>query len=233
MIEALFLALPQYNKPFVIETNACELGIGDVLMQEGHPLAYMSKALGPKNRALSVYEKEYLAILLAVDHWRPYLQFQQFTIRTDQKSLVHLQNQKLHTIWQQKALTKLMGLNYNIVYKKGVENSTADAISRRPHSFRLFHISRSYPVWLEDVVASYAADDKTIELLQALAVNPSAKPNFQLIQGLLRYKGYIWVGNSVELHDKIFSAFHDSPIGGLLGFLLHITESTPCSDGLV
>ena len=119
LIEALVLALPQYNKPLVIETDACELGIGAVLTQEGHPLAYISKALGPKNRALSVYEKEYLAILLAVDHWRPYLQFQQFTIRTDQKSLVHLQNQKLHTVWQQKALTKLMGLNYNIVYKKG------------------------------------------------------------------------------------------------------------------
>lgn len=42
-------------------------------MQEVHPLAYISKALGPKNRALLVYEKEYLAILLAVDQWRPYL----------------------------------------------------------------------------------------------------------------------------------------------------------------
>src|SRR3989337_121639 len=103
----------------MIETDACEYGIGAVLMQEGHPLAYVSKALGPKNRALSVYEKEYLAILLAVDQWRPYLQFQQFTIRTDQKSLIHLQDQKLHTVWQQKALTKLMGLNYTIVYKKG------------------------------------------------------------------------------------------------------------------
>ena len=59
----------------VIETDSCDSGIGAMLMQEGHPLAYVSKALGLKNRALSVYEKEYLAILLDVDQWRPYLHF--------------------------------------------------------------------------------------------------------------------------------------------------------------
>jgi len=41
-----------------------------VLLQNGHPLAYISKPLDPKTRGLSIYEKEYLAILLAVDQWR-------------------------------------------------------------------------------------------------------------------------------------------------------------------
>ena len=68
---------------------------------------------------LSVYEKEYLVILLATEQWRPYLQFQEFIIRTDQKSLINISDQRLHTPWQQKALTKMMGLNYKIVYKKG------------------------------------------------------------------------------------------------------------------
>jgi hypothetical protein len=39
-----------------------------VLMQDGHPIAYLSKAIGPKSQGLSTYEKEYLAILTAVDH---------------------------------------------------------------------------------------------------------------------------------------------------------------------
>lgn len=45
-----------------------------VLVQDGHPVAYMSKALGIKNQKLSTYEKEFLAVMMAVDKWRQYLQ---------------------------------------------------------------------------------------------------------------------------------------------------------------
>jgi hypothetical protein len=56
-------------------------------MQEGPPLAYNSKALGPKSMGLSAYEKEYLAILMAFQQWRSYLQLGEFIIYTDQRSL--------------------------------------------------------------------------------------------------------------------------------------------------
>jgi hypothetical protein len=61
------LALPNFSKQFQVETDASDLGVGAVLMQEGHPLAYISKALGPRTKGLSTYEKEYLAILIVVD----------------------------------------------------------------------------------------------------------------------------------------------------------------------
>ena len=60
------LALPNFLVPFAIETDASGVGIGAVLLQKGHPLAYLSKALGPRSRGLSTYEKEYLAILEAI-----------------------------------------------------------------------------------------------------------------------------------------------------------------------
>jgi hypothetical protein len=91
------LALPDFNKTFCIETDACKSGVGAVLLQEGHPLAFISKALGIKTQGLSTYEKEYLAILIAVEQWRPYLLHAEFIIFTDQKSLVHLNDQRLHT----------------------------------------------------------------------------------------------------------------------------------------
>jgi hypothetical protein len=54
------LALPDFSLPFAIETDACATGIGAVLIQQGHPLAFISKALGPRNRGLSTYEKKYI-----------------------------------------------------------------------------------------------------------------------------------------------------------------------------
>jgi hypothetical protein len=66
LCQSLVLALPNFNKAFTIETDASDSGVGAVLMQDGHPLAFFSKALGTKSRGLSTYEKEYMAILLAV-----------------------------------------------------------------------------------------------------------------------------------------------------------------------
>lgn len=124
-----------------------------MLQQEGHPIAYISRALGPKNQMLSTYEKECLAILLAVDHWRSYLQMGPFIIKTDQKSLTHLDDQRLTTPWQQKALTKLMGLQYKICYKKGVENQAADALSGVSPADHLdvLALSVSQPLWFDTI----------------------------------------------------------------------------------
>lgn len=79
------LALPDFSRPFAIETDTCDSGVGAILIQANHPLAFISKALGTKTKGLSTYEEEYLAILVAVDQWRHYLQSGEFTIYTDQK----------------------------------------------------------------------------------------------------------------------------------------------------
>jgi hypothetical protein len=61
------LALPNFSKEFIIDTDASDKGIGAFLLQRYHPLACLRKSFGPKQQALSTYEKECLAILLAVD----------------------------------------------------------------------------------------------------------------------------------------------------------------------
>jgi hypothetical protein len=77
------LAIPNFGKAFCIETDACATGVGVVMLQEGHPLAFIYKPLGPKTHGLSTYEKEYLVVLLAIEQWRHYFQLVEFTIFTD------------------------------------------------------------------------------------------------------------------------------------------------------
>jgi len=90
MVTALILALPNISKTFVVETDTSGLGIGVVLMQEGHPIAYFSKALSSRHQGLSTYEKELMAVVLVVEKWRCYLLGRHFIIKTDHFSLKYL-----------------------------------------------------------------------------------------------------------------------------------------------
>lgn len=107
LLSAPVLALPDFSQPFHIDTDASGSGIGVVLHQNGHPLAFISKPLRQRNQGLTAYEKEYLAILMAVDQWRHYLLQAEFIIHTDHQSLTHLNEQRLHMAWQQKVFARL------------------------------------------------------------------------------------------------------------------------------
>jgi hypothetical protein len=219
LINAPVLAIPDFSRPFVVETDASKMGIGTVLMQNDHPVAYLSKALCPKNQALSTYEKECLAILLAVDKWRPYLQQHEFTMRTDQKSSLHLTEQRLTTGMQHKAFVKLMGMSYKIQYKKGITNAAADALSRRTHENEFLAISAVEPTWLQVLTEGYNEDPETKKLWSELSMSGHNDKGYSLEQGVIRFHGRIWVGNNVTAQQHIIQALHSSGIGGHSGVL--------------
>lgn len=222
LTSAPVLALLDFHKTFEIETDASDKGVGAVLMQASHPLAFLSKALGPRNQGFSTYGKECLAILLAVDHWRPYLQFGEFVIRTDQRSLIHLGDQHLATPWQQKAMTKLLGLQYRLVYKRGLDNKAADALSRHPHSdlVQSCALSVCVPDWLSEVQAGYDQDESASALLTRLSLKPDSVPNFVLQDGIIKHKEQIWLGNNLALQQRVLTVLHAGAIGGHSGILV-------------
>ena len=129
MCAAPVLAMPDFQKDFVIEYDASENGIRAVLLQEGRPISYLSKALASKNLGLSTYEKKMLAAIMAVQKWRPYVVGKYFKIITDHLSLKFLLDQLVSTPLQHKWLTKLAGYDYEIVYRSGKVNTAVHALS--------------------------------------------------------------------------------------------------------
>jgi len=191
MTQTPVLQLPDFSAQFVVETDACATGIGAVLMQGGRPLAYLSKALGPKHQHLSIYEKEFLALIMAVEKWRPYLQRQEFIIQTDHKSLSYLSEQNLQSDLQRKAMTRLMGLQFRVVYKKGKENVAADALSRVGHLMAIQAVSEVKPLWLQEVLNSYVTDATAQDLLARLAISSPDAHGYYLENGLIKHNNHV------------------------------------------
>jgi hypothetical protein len=215
MVSTLVLALPDFQQSFIVETDACESGIGATLLQKDQHVAFLSKALSNQHKHLSIYEKEFLALIMAVDKWRQYLQHQEFIIRTDHKSLAYLIEQNLHSDMQRKAMARLMGLQFKVVYRQGKENIPADALSRMPHLFAVQAISSPQQVWLQEVLNSYATDSQAQQYLTQLAVHSPNAQGYAL--GQIKYKGKVWVAQNSAVRTKIIKALHSSAIGGHSG----------------
>ena len=124
------LALPDFAKPFTVETDASGSDMGAVLSQEGHPIAFFSKQFCPKLLRSSMYVRELAAITAAVKKWRQYLLGHHFVILTDHRSLKKLMNQAIQTPEQHRFLARLLGFNYVIQYRAGKSNVVADALSQ-------------------------------------------------------------------------------------------------------
>lgn len=133
----------------------------------------------------------------------PYFQLQEFFIHTDQRASSNLMEQPLHTDWHQKALTKLMRLEYKIVYRKGCDNKAVDALSRRPHSqSELLMLSTSQSTWTRETMESYVGDPCMFELIWKLTDDGNADQHFSYKGGLLlRRQGCIWVGADQAFAD--------------------------------
>lgn len=201
MTTTLVLRLLDFTLPFILETDASNSGVEVVLLQQGRPIAYISQAIQGVHNHLSTYEKELLAVLMVVDmvvdNWRHYLEPAHFIIKTDHQSLRHLLDQKLSTHLQKKAIRKLLGLSYTIVYKKGVENNIADALSRRSENNccdtgELSSVSMVEPRWMQEIVQSYQNDPVVKKLLEESIIDQSV--DYRVTGGILRYKNRIYMG---------------------------------------
>jgi len=130
-----------------------------------------------------------MAVALSIQHWRPYLMGRKFTVFTDQKSLRQLLQQRITTMDQQNWAAKLLGYQFDIVYKPGLENKGADALSHMHDSPEL-HSLVHYPEWLEDkeVLEEVHKDEVLKGIISALQKGEPTKPGFAYRRGVLFYE---------------------------------------------
>ena len=204
------LSLPDFDKMFVVECDALGVGLGAVLMQEGRPIAFHSQALKGRSLALSAYVRELLALVTVMHKWRPYLVGKPFLVKTDQEILKYILEQKIGTPAQQKWITKLLGYAFIVEYKKGKENVVADALSRQVNGGGassqegvLCMISFPTPNWLAKLKASYVNEHSIMSILVAFQAGTAGPKGFNMQNGLLLYKGKMYLGTCDSLETAI------------------------------
>ena len=131
------LALPDYSKPFILTTDASDLGTGAVLTQK-YPdnkervIGYQSYTFNKAENNYSTYEKEMLAVLKAVEYFRTYLDGEKFLLHTDHSALKELLTTKEPRGRTARWIHKLAELDFTVVHRPGKTIGHADALSRLP-----------------------------------------------------------------------------------------------------
>ena len=135
MCQSPVLRNPDFDKRFLLQTDASDRGVGAVLSQQDddgkdRPITYFSKKLLPRETRYSTVEKECLAIKLGVEAFSVYLIGREFTIQTDHRSLVWLNKLKEKNARLTRWSLALQAYTFNVVHRAGSANGNADALSR-------------------------------------------------------------------------------------------------------
>jgi len=131
------LRLPDVNKPFVLRTDASDVGLGAILLQEHEdgtfPVAYQSRRLSRAEANYSIIERECLAIVWAVSKFSCYLYGKAFVLQTDHRPLTYLDKAKMANARVMRWSLSLQPFRYRVESIKGSENVGADYMSRIPN----------------------------------------------------------------------------------------------------
>lgn len=193
------LTVINQNEIFTVETDASEHSIAASLSQNGRPVAFFSRSLNISERRHSSIEKEASAIVESIRKWRHYLVGRHFLLITDQRSVSFMFNQshtsKIKNEKIERWRLELSNYKYDIIYRPGKDNITADTLSRvcssmttdrlnelhnilgHPGIVRMFH-------WVRSKNLPYSINDVK-KMTSQCRICAEIKPRFVKQQGTL------------------------------------------------
>jgi transposase InsO family protein len=162
LISDAVLVFPDYALPFRIHTDASDLAAGAVLTQfkggTERPVVFYSKKFNSAQKNYSTTERECLAVVWAVEKFRPYVEGRPFDVITDHASLKQMNSFKNQNSRLFKMSMRLQGYDYNIVPRKGVDNVVPDALSRAIEEIELTSSHFITDTWYQNLKTRVMAD---------------------------------------------------------------------------
>jgi hypothetical protein len=227
--------MPDMEKPFSIYCDASGQGLGCVLMQDGHVVAYDPWLLRKHEVHYPTHDLELAVVVHSLKIWMHYLMGKRCELYTDHKSLRYIFTQSNLNLRQRRWLELIKDYDLGINYHPGKANVVANALSRMSHVSQLvvdsmlFELCEEFDKLNLRIVANTEAMEMEVgsSLLQEIRRGQLEDDKVQEIkcnikveklpgfseddEGVLWYKGRICVPNVNELKDKILHEAHDSP----------------------
>ncbi|QRV83345.1 Retrotransposable element Tf2 protein [Ceratobasidium sp. AG-Ba] len=236
---------PDPDKPFILETDASGIAIGAILSQRGedgylHPVAYLSKSYNDAQRNYDTANKELLAIVESLKHWRIYLEgtILPVTVFTDHRNLERWKNaetfNRRHARWHM----ELASFNFEIHYRPGKMSNKPDALSRRHdhedipnpqqimiNAERFKGFKANIEIDIISMIRESLSDDESLTtLIESTKKKEDLPPSirkqydkYEWKEDLLWYEGRIVIPENKEIRLAILEMHHDNPIAGHQG----------------
>lgn len=217
LVTAPVLAMPRYEQPFIIECDASDKGIGAVLIQEldntRKVIAFLSAKLTATQQKYSVTERECLAVITAIERFRPYVDGARFTVITDHASLTWLQNLRDPTGRLARWACRLSNYDFELIHRKGKFMVVPDALSRAIDAIELDDIGTT-------------EDEEYVKLREEIIKTPIDFPEYDVHNSLIYYHCVNVDGHSDEWkifvpkdkRNSVLSECHDNILAAHGGF---------------
>jgi hypothetical protein len=228
------LVMLDLHKGFDIYCDACGQGLGCVLNQEGHVIAYASRQLRKHELNYPTHDLELVAVVHALKIWRHYIMGTKCQVYTDHKSLKYIFTQKDLNLRQHHLLELIKDYDLEIHYHPGKANLVADALSRKEHVHSAFVVQLPDEIvedfrrlnlgivahtggvtidvestWEQEICKGQIGDAKIQEIKDL--ITEGRGPDFTKDeQGTVWFKDRICIPDNESLRETILKKAHDS-----------------------